>query len=230
MLLYTKSDFCQLCEWCTLNALKNKGFLPVGECFSLPPAGNRTMRFDYYSPYEVRPMTEAEIAEYNKGRVYKLRVPKKPLKTLLSKFENFYASIEVTESLDYGCIEIKQTLLSNFNYGKGGYELMVTVYSKDGSVLLECLLRTICTRLTKGDCTGIYNDYYNADSLDARYIKSVPDVDDEETAAGLSKLKQILSGTSIIGVRYAVKYPWSEHEAADNVSFRYLDFSEFLKK
>lgn len=46
---YTKNNFLQLKEWCTLKQLNNKGFMPTGEPFKLAPTAYRLNGVNYYS-------------------------------------------------------------------------------------------------------------------------------------------------------------------------------------
>lgn len=124
----TKNNFCQLNEWRTLKQLNNNGFMPTGKPFNLVPTGYSLTSIDYYSPYEIRPMTNKEIESYNENRKVKVKSPKKPFCTLLYRLKEYYSSINVNQTQKYGNIIIKQKIIPFSRRCHGGNEIVVNFF------------------------------------------------------------------------------------------------------
>lgn len=214
----TKNNFSQLREWCTLNQLNRKGFMPTGEPFRLVPTGYRLEGIDYYSPYEIRPMTDDELQAYNVGRKSEARqYPGKQFGTLLDKLRKFYSCIRLENGFVYGKLVVTQKLLRPSRQSYGGDEIAVTVHDDDGNDVFTCRLLTVCTRITRGSKPFIFDDYNSAvlDEEDKNCIKSVPDINNITNQYGLVRLKQFFVGAEQI-------------EFAHYDSFRYIDFKYLL--
>ena len=147
---FSKNNFCQLNEWRTLKQLNNKGFMPTGKPFNLVPTGYSLTSIDYYSPYEIRPMTDREIEAYNENRKVKVKSPKKPFDTLLYRLKEYYSSINVNRTQKYRNIIIKQKIIPFSRRCHGGNEIVVNFFNKNSECIYECNLTTICTRITRG--------------------------------------------------------------------------------
>lgn len=214
---YTKNNFLQLQEWCTLKQLNNKGFMPTGEPFKLAPSGYRMVTVDYYSPYEVRVMTDEELEDYNADRKVKIKKPKKPFVTLLYKFQNYYNLITVIDKkLKYKKVIVTQKIMPSSRRSYRGNEVKVIIYDECNDLIFEGNVTTICTRITRGPLPFIYNDYYNDFSAeeDPKLIKSVVNVDDELNREVLIKIKQILANSKLV--------------EATRDNYQYIDFNDFL--
>ena len=213
---FTKNNFLQLREWCTLKQLKSKGFMPIGEPLRLQPSGYRSESINYYSPYEVRKMTDAELDAYNAERKIKVKSMKKSFGTLFDQFKEYYTSIIVKNSQKYKKVTFIQNLLLDSHRSHGGYEIGINICNESNMVILQCNLTTICTRITRGNSSCIFFDYYDICSTyeDSKCIKSVVDVTNKENCDSLFSIKQILCNAESV-------------DFSDTAHFRYIDPNDF---
>lgn len=213
---FTKNNFLQLREWCTLKQLNGKGFMPIGEPLRLQPSGYRAESINYYSPYEVRRMTDAELDDYNAGRKIKVKCTKKLFGTLFDQFKEYYTSIIVKNSQKYKKVTFIQNLLLDSHRSHGGYEICIHILNESNVVILQCNLTTICTRITRGSSPCIFFDYYDicSTSEDSKCIKSVVDVKNKENCDSLISIKKILFNTESV-------------DFSDTSDFRYINPNDF---
>lgn len=216
---YMKNDFLQLQEWCTLRELNKKGFMPTGEPFRLAPKGCRREGIDYYSPYEIRPMTGEELENYNKGRKSEARqYPGKKFGTLLDKFRSAYDDIEVPLLPDKNKkITVRQELLQSLYPHCGGYSIKVGLLNETEECIAEYVFRTVCTRVTRGPHPFIFEDYNSVSfgSDDAGCIKSIICIETDAEFYNLVEMKLILVNAEQV-------------EFASYESFKYIDFKYLL--
>lgn len=219
---YTKNDFLQLQEWCTLRELNNKGFMPTGEPFRLAPTGCRLEGIDYYSPYEIRPMTDEELESYNKGKNRKSEARQysgKKFGTLLDKFRSAYDDIEVPLLPDKNKkIIVCQELLQSLYPSCGGYLIKVGLFNETEKCIAEYVFRTVCTRVTKGSYPFTFTDYDSVSlgSDDAECIKSVVCIETYTEVYNLIGMKLILANAEQV-------------EFIPYKSFKYIDFEYLLE-
>lgn len=215
---YTKNNFLQLKEWCTLKQLNNKGFMPTGEPFKLAPTAYRLNGVNYYSPYEIRTMTEEEIKAYNENRKVKVKIPKKPFGTLLDKLKNYYYSIKVEDSQIYESVIIRQKIVPFSRRCYSNSEIAVQFFDENNKIIYKCNLTTICTRITRGVHPYIFSDYYEPTISieDMECIKSIIDINEIKNRDALIKIKQILVNTKSLYMDIL----------EDRYKFKYIDFTD----
>lgn len=219
---YTRNNFLQLQEWCTLKQLNKKGFMPTGESFRLAPTGCRLEGIDYYSPYEIRPMTDEELESYNKGKNRKSEARQysgKKFGTLLDKFRNVYNYIEVPSLPDKDKkIIVRQEISQSLYPRHGGYAINVSLFNEAEQCIVEYVFRTVCTRVTRGPHPFIFEDYNSVSfgSDDAGCIKSIICIETDAEFYNLVEMKLILANAEQV-------------EFASYESFKYIDFKYLLE-
>lgn len=194
----TKNNFQQLVEWKTKKYFMNKGFMPIGEPISIQPSGYSAYK-DYYSPYELREMTDDEWETFISTRKRKTKRPQKPILTAIDLLRKKYNAIAEDKSqLTSGTIYVTTKVASAA--GLNTFEVMI--YSDDRELIFHEYFPAMYTRITKAKWIGIEDapSYTAIMDNDFHNIKTIIDIDKLQDMNKLAKLKKVFQHATNIHI------------------------------
>ena len=184
-----KRNYSQLVEWKTKKYFMDKGYIPTGEAINLQPS-SYAADTAYFSPYELRPMTDEEWSEYIQGTKKRKTRPTKPIKTaidlLLEEYNNAKedSEQETAENIVIA-IEDKNTPFM---------ETHIKIYNKKSNLLLDMFLPILYTRIKKANFIHGYDAPFGSTLLDddTENIRAIIDIEKLLDKGKISKLKTVL--------------------------------------
>lgn len=194
----TKNNFQQLVEWKTKKYFMNKGFMPIGEPISIQPSGYSAYK-DYYSPYELREMTDDEWENFISTRKRKTKRPQKPVFTAIDLLRKEYDDIAEDKSQPTSkaiYVTTKEASVVDLNT----FEVMI--YSDDRSLIFREYFPAMYTRVTKAKWIGIADapSYTAVMDDDFDNIKTIIDIEKLQDMNKLAKLKKVFQHATNIHI------------------------------